>query len=257
MRRVLPLLLCVGCAAPAYRYHRVYAPGDVYRYRLTTASSVNGAAREPVSAVSVHEVVGPPPLRERIHFEGDLASVPPYELSLAADAPKGALALPSLAGLDGGAVGMVTDLHTFFVAVSPKTGKEPARGDWGIGQDCILISRKVVAEDAGQVTFETSFEPPARPCLTPRAPWMEAPVVAGVPNNFQQVRKGDGGSMPMWGRERFVVRSVVRRRDGLILRATMDNELTLKVRLACDESLSNCQGEAPVTMRRSLELTLL
>lgn len=85
---------------------------------------------------------------------------------------------------------------------------------------------------------------------------MEAPISDGKgPNNFQQVRKGDDGYSAMWGRERFVVRAVVRRSDGKIMRATMENELTLRTRIQCDETLTKCAAEAPVTLRRTLELS--
>jgi hypothetical protein len=272
-------------------YRRIYRLGEVDRYEIQRTAFVDGTRRDVATAISSHEVIGPAPLKERIRFEklvvtangkeldqsSSIAAVPLYAVSIAPDSPEGAMELPSLQGLDSAAVGMVTDLHTFLVAVSPHAGvnhlrrvgdvyvnPEPTIGSWSnestmpVGQDCIQITMKLVELAADTATIETSFEPPAKSCLTMRAPWMEKPVAEGTgPNNFQQVRKGEDGFSPMWGRERFVVRSVVRRSDGKIMKATMDNELTLWTRVQCDETLSNCAGEAPVNLRRSLELRSL
>jgi hypothetical protein len=274
-----------------FTYQRVYELGDSYRYEIRQTYFVNGTERDVATAVSNHEVVGPAPLKERIRFErlvvtangkeqdqsSAITAVPPYTVSIASDAPKGAMELPSLQGLDGALVGMVTDLHTFLVAVSPHAGAthlkragdvyvnpEPTTGSWSnestvpVGQDCIQITMKLVELAAETATVETAFEPPSKSCLKMRAAWMEKPISDGAgPNNFQQVRKGEDGFSLMWGRERFVVRAVVRRSDGKIVQASMDNELTLRTRIQCDETLTKCAGEAPVSLRRTLELRSL
>ena len=300
MRRLLlvPLLAAFACAGPSRElvpepaplsYRRVYSVGERYRYELRRNFFTNGALRDIAVATSAHEVVGPAPLRERIAFErltvntdgreedrtSAFARFSPYLVSIAPDAPKDGLLLPSLAGLESPATGMVTDLHTFLVAVSPQAGveklhrvgdrsegSEPRVGDWSnagsvpLGQDCVQISLRLVDLDDETATIETSFEPPAARCLALRAPWMARPVIAGaVPNNFQQVSRGADGLMAMWGQERFVVRATVQRRDGKILRATMDNVLTLQVRTGCDDELASCAGEVPLSLRRTLTLT--
>ncbi len=260
-------LAVIGCLRPApLVYRRVYQLGERQRYEIRSQSWMNGAPRGGSVAVSVHEVVGPPPLRERIRFE-DLP-VPPYHVSIADDAPAGALALPSLRGLEADAVGVVTDLHTFLVALSPHAGvaqlrrpgdaralPEPRVGSWAdgaavlVGQDCTQLTARLVALDGDTATIETSFLPPPAPCLTMRAAWMDGPA------NFQQVRKVGGAIVAMWGRERFVVRAVVQRADGHILRATLDNELALTVRAGCDESLATCGAGLPMKLRRQVTLT--
>jgi hypothetical protein len=223
-------------------------------------------------------VVGPPALRERIGFQeltasdkGDLSAAlgtqPRYEVSIASDAPAGALALPSLRGLDDALVGMITDLHTILVAVSPAAGVaslarigdvhadgQPRRGSWAdgssviLGEDCTSLTSRLVELSVDTATIETSFDPPPGPCLAMRAPWM-APG-----SNFQNVRRTDAGYTAMAGRERFQVRAVVRRNDGRIVQASLHNQLALTIRPACDETLLRCGPELRATLEREVTL---
>ncbi len=298
------LLLAVGACAtthvqasqpvqaappPDLDLHRVYTLGETYRYDLQRHYAVNGVVTSVTDASSIHEVVGPPPLRERIRFErlserkggnvfdgaAAVATVPPYEVSIADDAPKGSMKLPDISGIDKQMTSWVTDLHTFLVAVFPQAGvrqlhrvgdvhvvPEPKIGDWGntasasVGQDAIQITYRLVGLTDTTATIETSFEPPAEQRLMLQRPWMERPVVPGTVNNFQQVQKAADGFGAIWGVERFVVKAQVRRSDGRIEHASMDNPLTLRSKGGCDESLTKCAYEAPVTLRRTIEMTL-
>jgi hypothetical protein len=275
----------------SFAYRRIYRAGDQYRYEIQRTYYLNGELRDVATAVSVHTVVGEPPTKERIHFErltitanGNTADatlsirgIPAYEVSLAADAPKGSLDLPSLENLDGVVVGMITDLHTFLVAISPHAGinrvervgdidvsARPRQASWSngstvpLGQDCIQITSKLAALTVTTATIETSFLPPATQCLQMHRDWMVAPVDPETrANNFQQVRKDSGARAVMWGREQFRVRAVVNRQDGKLRSATMDNELLLKMRMNCDETMEKCGAEVPLKLRRTLTLRLL
>jgi hypothetical protein len=102
---------------------------DLYNYQ-------NGKPKHKEVAVSLHTVLDKTPPFERIVFEklvrtaGDkssdmskqLAKFPPCEASIAKGAGAKALALPDLSGWDMKVVGVITDLHTFLVAVSPQAG---------------------------------------------------------------------------------------------------------------------------------------
>jgi hypothetical protein len=275
--RFLLLVLLAGCAhAGPFAYRRVYTAGDRYRYQLRATSTMNGVSRGETRALSVHEVVGPPPFRERIRFErltasgrgdlsGALGALPRYEVSIASDAPPGALALPSLRGLDEALVGMITDLHTILVAVSPAVGAaslarlgdvhvdaRPRLGSWTdgisvtLGEDCTMVTSRLVELSVETATIETSFDPPSGPCLTIRAPWM-APG-----SNFQNVRRTDAGYTAMSGREKFQVRAVVRRSDGRLVQASLLNQLALTIRPACDETLLHCGPELSATLERQV-----
>ena len=98
--------------------------------------------------------------------------------------------------------------------------------------------------------------PPQKQGLELLQPWMEDPVVPGITNNFQQKMAMGKLFGVMWGREQFVVTSTVRRKDGMLLSATMDNDLQLRLKVACDEALESCKHELPMSIRRELTLEL-
>ncbi len=284
-------LAASSCAGTSGHVHqRLYVPGDQYQYRMVRTYYENGAFKREEVVESVHEVPAEGPPRERIRFtkltkrtvdetkdlSEAIAAFPPYEASIAqADNPD-ALALPDIKGWDMGVVGPVTDLHTFLVAVSPQVGvdqvtlpgeshtlPEAPMASWAngddipVGEDCIQISITLIGLDAETAVYETRFMPPDEPILEMLKPWMEAQVVEGTPNNFQQLTKLDASAMVMWGREEFVITSTVRRSDGMILEASMDNHLDLRLKVGCDPALNTCQHELPMKIRRELSLKLI
>ena len=284
------VLLCASCASTGYTYRRAYEPGETYRYKMVRTYNENGEFKREEVAESVHQVPGEGSLRERIQFvkltkrtsEGTedlseaIAAFPPYEASMAAVDDPDALTLPDIKGWDMGVVGPVTDLHTFLVAVSPQIGAQKVdrpgkmfghtngvKGDWSngesilVGEDCIRTAVTLVEVTTQTAVYETTFLPPLSACLEMLKPWMEAPVVEGTPNNFQQHMDMGGMHAVMWGREEFTVRSKVRRSDGLILSATMDNPLTLKLKVGCDAALDSCKVELPMKIHRKLTLELI
>lgn len=277
-------------ARARYTYSREYRPGEVLRYRIVRSYFENGELKRTEDATSVHTVVPGSPPYEEITFERlstvqggeerdlseEIARFPAYRVSIAKSAPAGSLDAPSLAGWSMDVVGIVTDLHTFLVAISPQAGiehvsrageshvfPEPVVASWAngadipVGQDCIVIT--VTLQELRETTavLETRFTPPEARCLEPLSPAMADPIVSGTPNNFQQKMRMGEQFGAMWGREQFVVVSEIRRSDGVVLKATMENELQLRMMLACSETLEACQHEMPLTLRRELTLRLV
>lgn len=265
----------------SFVYERLYRAGTVDEYRLTLEYVPSSGAPYLQETMTRHEATTN---GERITITAlsretngkvedwtDVArAYRGHDVSLASSC-KDCVQLPDLGTIDPRLVEPVTDVITFFVAVSSGAGianvqragdryalPTPVVGRWAhgketpVGEDCIAVSimlREITSETA---TYVTAFEPPTERCLTPALPVMEAPIGQG-PNNFQQVMVSAVDRAAMWGREQFVVTTVVRRSDGTILEATMDNQLVLRTRLGCaDETLQRCQMEVPMRLQRKL-----
>ena len=275
---------------PPYRYERSYVAGDHYSYKLVTSRFKGGMLDSVEEAVSDHTVLTDGTPRERIRWrslvrqEGDTATdhteiargVSPYEISLH---PDGTIDLPPLD--EPRMLGMITDLNTFFVAVSPAIGveglhesgdshvlDEPARGIWTngrnivLGQDCIRTRIELVEIDRKKETvrFRTSFMPPDVPCLELARPWMTKAASDDKPNNFQQITLNEQGKHTViWGIEEFTITSEVSYEDGKVRNARMDNNLLIFAKIGCTEDLETCIVEIPATIhiKRVLELTLI
>ena len=200
LRRLTPAglsLLCLSLVAPAeaqpasqlneYSYSRRYGEGEVDDYELKTRSE--GDDRELVG-VSEHRTFlksGVP--HERVRWiqltesvVGDQSAlareVTPYDLSLS---PEGELDPPRAYG-SSSMLAMVTDLYTFFFAVSPLAGtahvksagdaytrSEPLSGDWSdhpdflLGEDRTSVHLKLLSIASGRVTYQTDLLPPSSP----------------------------------------------------------------------------------------------
>ncbi len=272
-----------------YTYRRAYRPGARFDYVLTTDAWHDGRFASETLARSHHEVVlrdGAPwervtftslevatdsLHRHYISYDADAGRVAPFYLSLAPDAklhmPK--LTVPRMTAA-------VTDLVTYWVAMSGRVGVDslhapgdryaspsPLVGRWAhgatmpVGEDVLSVTDELVAESDSTVTFRTSFEPPARQAMKTAYAWMIHPISTDGPNNFQQVMAaGPGTFNAMWGRERFTITTTVARESGIILHATMTNELRLRLRVGCDAALARCAHELPyaITRRERLEL---
>jgi len=141
--------------------------------------------------------------------------------------------------------------------------EKPQRASWAntgrtpLGEDCIQISVRLDRRTDALATFVTRFEPPTTACLVMHKPFMKEPVVAGTPNNFQQLQSSAEGATLMWGREKFTITSVVKRSDGAIVEAKMDNQLSLRLRAGCGDSLEKCRAEMPYWIHRKLFLRRL
>lgn len=274
-----------GAQAEPYQFQRRYVDGDSYQYRVTSKSERNGKPDGEATAVSRHTVVVPP---DGVPFErigwteyvtrdasgqqtprADAERVPPYAISLDAqgrvDLPK--VTVPAM-------IGMVTDLNTFMVAVSPRVGVQALRnvrdrhthpdllrGDFAdgrqivLGQDCTELTLTLVGLTPDVARIESRFAVPMRACLVMR-PWVT--TRGPIASNFHMVMNPSGDVFDgFWGTEVFTIVSDVRRSDGQILKATMDNALDLTMKMGCDVAFAVCKGNVPVKSHRVVTLERL
>jgi hypothetical protein len=269
-------LVLSSCATstPQLSPHRSYRDGESFSYEMTTRAFHNGQLTGATRAISVHsvnantETIRWVSLIESEVDHTDIAQqVAPYTVSLAEG---GSLDLPPL---DFPAMtGSITDLHTFYVAVSERLGlsgltavgdstvSDALIGDWAdgedilLGKDCTRATLTLIERTADTATLEARFTPPSEPCFEPAYDWMSERIDASLPNNFQQVRVNGEQRMAMWGLEQFSVRVVIDRDSGRILSGTLENLLQLTIRGGCTAELSNCQFETPMEIRRHVEL---
>jgi hypothetical protein len=203
------------------------------------------------------------------HYEPWKRELPPYRISLH---PNGGIRLPTLEVPS--MTGMLTDLNTFFVAISPRVGIEKVNkigesyvnptllyGDWSnagttsLGQDCTQLKITLSALSTGLVTFQSDFLPPSENNMKFNKNWMIPPVTPGTANNFQMLKSNPDGTLSaLWGNERYTVITKIDRSSGRILSAIMENDLKLKMRNGCDRELDSCGAELPVVMHRDVLL---
>src|SRR5262249_6930218 len=131
------------------------------------------------------------------HLDSLAQKVTPYNISLAEN---GKMQLPPL--VIPAMTGEITDLHTFYVAVSPglhaqqlsrtnnffkdsvlhgkfADGKQILDGD-----DYIQVTQRLVRQDSGTTVIETSFLPPDHPGIKPLLDTIGKKTF-DHPNNFQ------------------------------------------------------------------------
>ena len=278
-----PLLLAALLlpVVDSFSFVRHYVPGQSYRYELRERSE--GSAREQV-AVSKHTVIardGVP--YERIEWvslsdteEGDLTAltkeVPPAELSLR---PGAAIDFAKPAD-NPRMMGAVTDLITFFTAVSPQMGVTEVRragetyvrpevviGDFADGKEflagrsCNGVTITLQALDAETATYRTVLQPPDRGCPALSRDWMNGPVCGNRDNTFEMIRRQAPGFVAAWGCEKITIVSRVSRRTGAIVDAEMDNQLTWKMKFCMDDALTQCSALPDVKKRRFVTLRRL
>jgi len=267
---------------------RKYISGEHDRYRMTTDVVHNGKWQSTIIAVCELQVkkdskgipydevhwISKKVITEKdtIDKSDEAKKVTPYRISLH---PEGELNLPKLDIAD--MTGEITDFNTFFVAISPKLGigklkkegdtyiqKEPVKGDFAngkdilLGNDCIAVTLTLTGNTNDNILLQTLFMPPKDTCLHYLTDDLRQPVIADTINNFQMVRSFANNRVNvLYGRENFVIKSTVRKKDGKLTQANMTNNLVLKIRLACDDQYNNCQGTMPFTIYRTLQLERL
>jgi hypothetical protein len=269
-------------------FGRKYREGETYRYKLTseqfyggvwTATTVaicelkvsrdiNGIYYDMVRWISMQHMRPKDTLDQTPHA----LKVIPYRISLD---PRGKLEIPKIK--EASMTGPITDFNTFLVAVSPQLGAtklsrqgesqtnpQPVTGNFANGStilkglDCLQTSVQLEEIHPDHVVITTHFLPPAQPCLSYLLPEMDTPVVKDTLNNFQMVVPvGKDRFNIQYGREYFIIRSIVRKSDGKITVATMNNVLTLKLKYNCNGQYKDCKGEFPFTIERKLTLELL
>ncbi|MFN8290228.1 MAG: hypothetical protein U0U70_08230 [Chitinophagaceae bacterium] len=282
------LRLLLICLLPAASFsqtipYRQYREGSVLEYRLTSESFQNATFSGKSVAFAKMEVVSDSgQLAEEISWRAkttysgsdttDLTPaarrVKPYRISLL---PEGSVPLPTLD--NPVMVGEITDLNTFFVAISPKlnmhklsrrqpvyVNEKTLEGNFaeGIsilrGSDCIQTSQRLVKHKKRYTVIQTDFMPPASRCITPLTDTI-AQKTFDHPNNFQMLQKTAGGSLNLlWGTESFTVTCRIDNRDGKIISATMTNELNLRLRVNISPDLSSYAVEIPFKIKRNLLL---
>ncbi len=104
--------------------------------------------------------------------------------------------------------------------------------------------------------FRTSFFAPNASCFQMPKSWMTDSIKEGIPNNFFNKMKSDGKQTIMWGFEQFVIESWIERDSGKIIRATMENDLIMRMKVGCDDALESCAAEFPFQIHRSQRLKL-
>lgn len=264
---------------------RIYKNGESYKYLLTTENFNNNQFKDKTIAVSFHIVtqdsgyygetiswlsktlINP---KDTVQLDSIAKTVAPYRISLD---PKGAVPLPAL--IVPAMTGEITDLNTFFVAVSPKmhigklSNAHPFYQDTSLlhgnfadgkeiikGEDRILISQRLIGQTKKETIIESSFLPPKTMSLAPFIDTI-ATSFSERPNNFQMIRKGDNGKVNLlWGVEEFIITTTLDNRTGKIKEARMTNTLTLRMRYNCSPDLATYAAEFPLLISRELHLAL-
>jgi hypothetical protein len=183
---------------------------------------------------------------------------------------------PDLSRVQPSLIGPVTDLLTFYadLFLATHVGQLREPGDrfffaspmvssWAdgtrvlTGEDSIDFDIHLTAIDRprGVATLLVKHVPPKAPQIRIPAEWMREPV-AGVPNNWVQVRKVAGGYIGAVGKETFDVELTIRLAGGEILSATMDNVVEALARECVDVELSDCGKPRPNPTVRRIEMSL-
>jgi hypothetical protein len=172
--------------------------------------------------------------------------------------------------------GDITDLNTFFVAVSPalKMQKlsnskrtlelsDPVKGTFsdGVkilkGEDCTVVSQELINNTDSVLEIRTSFSPPSIFCITPFLQIVSNKMFNAV-NNFQMIQAAANSKVNfLWGVESFSIDSKIENSTGKILLGKMTNRLQLKARINATPDLTKWQMEVPVEIVRKIELKLL
>jgi hypothetical protein len=199
--------------------------------------------------------------------------VPSFFLSLVAG---GSIAVPHLVVPQ--MTGSVTGLVTYWVAMSAKmgvanlhrpgdhllvpapiSGNRANGGSIPLGRDYLAVTEQLLDMTRDTVTFRSFFQPPPEPGHSMAHAWMRAPVAGSTPNNFEQViDQGKAGATVMWGHEKVMITTTVDRKSGVILRAKMENELNLRLRIGCTADGTHCGPIMPftITWHETLRMSL-
>ena len=263
---------------------RKYKPGEKFRYTLITESFRNNEFDSKTVSFSKHTVVSKNNhYSEEVEWVGKIVlskntksnlysaaiKVKPYNISL----EKGAMIrLPKLTVPQ--MVGEITDLNTFYVAVSPALHAQRlsaelpqftdslVHGNFAdsiqilLGEDCMQVTQKLLAHTKKTTTIQTTFSPPRDICIKPVTDTI-ARNIFGANNNFQMIRRSIPGKVNlMWGVEQFTIVSVLDNSNGQIIQANMQNTLRLRLRANADSDLKNYVAELPLTLKRVIYLRL-
>lgn len=283
------LTILVSVCLPLYSFcqtikYREYKEGEVIRYRLTTESDEGNRQGKTVAIAELKTARDSGYFSEEVswlnktvylndsfNLDEVARKVKPYRISLD---PKGSVQLPKFEVAE--MIGEVTDLNTFFVAISPAfniqrlTLSNPrfikpgtVQGNFGDGkmilkgEDCLQVNVTLLSQDKNYSIIQTEFSPPSKSCLSPILDTIGKKSFQ-VPNNFQMIRKAEGDFVHvLWGVESFTVTSKLENKTGKIIEATMTNTLNLKMRYNSAKDLKDYAAELPVVITRNLKLEII
>jgi hypothetical protein len=265
---------------------REYKVGTETEYRLTSESYNNDKfSGKSISVARLTVVADSAILSEEIKWLSKTSfsdkdtinkdkaaqSIDPYRISLL---PTGKILLPKLNNPE--MVGDITDLNTFFVAVSPALhidslnrkspvykNEKTTSGNFadGVrilkGSDCTEVTQTLVKKTKKYTIVKTDFLPPLANCLVPLLDTI-AKKVLEYPNNFQMVQNAQAGKVNLiWGNESFTIITKIDNKDGKVLDATMTNVLNLRMRINASADLQTYAVEIPYKILRNLKLELI
>jgi len=286
MKRLLWLLCVIPYMGFAQSIKfRHYKKGDHFRYRLTTEAFRNDQPDTKTISISYHTVVDDSgqlaeeirwiakkvfSTKDTLQLDSLAQKVQAYKISLL---PGGQLKIPPL--LVPEMTGEITDLNTFYVAVSPALHAQrlgPAllsfpdsvlKGNFTdgrqiiAGEDFIQAKQRLLIKEKNITIIETSFLPPSYAGITAFIDTIGKQSF-DVPNNFQMIRRGAGDKVTLlWGVEQFIITSTLDNHSGIILKADMINLLNLRMRYNATADLKSYDAEIPLTIKRVLHLELL
>lgn len=267
---------------------RKYKRGESLVYRMTTNVTHNGKWQSTIIAVcelSVGFDSANIPYdeikwlskkvfngKDTTDHDAEIQNTPVYRISVH---PNGRLDLPTIA--DAGMTGEITDLNTFFVAISPRLGidklhkpgdnfqkPENVKGNFSNGkdilkgEDCLAVITSFTNKTWPVAIVTSDFQPPKTSCLNYFSAEMQQPVAGDTINNFQMVRSSSPNKVNLfYGRESFFIKSAVDMRDGKLLSAEMVNHLKLNLKLNCNTDYNDCQNSFPFTIQRKITIDLL
>jgi len=216
----------------------------------------------------------------RLISDGKEATLPPATVSfrqqLTLD-PNHSPSFPNFSQVDLRLVGPITDLLTFYADLwlAIKTGQVKRAGDhfyfkrsspnsWADGNYVLLgedsidfdITLKEVRQSDQTIVLVVRHVPPEKPEVKLPADWMRQPV-AGTPNNWVQVTKGNEGKyIAAVGKETFDVHINLSMVDGSILSGTLDNPVETIERECSDAALTKCGDARRHHIMRQIEIKL-
>lgn len=278
----LGLLFLFWSCSSDYRYERFYEVGEKYSYKMTTISQRGGGNPSKVTAYVTHEVIknekGIPVEKitwNRIanygtgtNYDSVLNQLEPYEISLHAD---GSVDLPKVK--NPFLSGLVADLNTFFVCLSPSTGiqkaakvdepyenPEPLIGDFSngstinYGKDCINLTHTLIKLDEQTASYESAFTAPEEGCSD--IAFNENTPLFGKENIIMTRPIAGGKSMLFTGEESFTILSTIERGTGKLIKAEMKNQINFNMQ-TCEQNFEICSPKSPLTIERSVTLELI
>lgn len=275
-------IILLGCSSK-YSFKRNYKIGNKYSYKLTTYSQRGNNDQTKSVAYVEHTIVrndsGIPSEKIKwkkfigensdVNYDSIIELIEPYEISLN---PKGSVNLPPIP--NPALTGIITDLNTFFVCLSPHTGIDKLSligdslidskirtGDFSdnksilFGKDCLKLTQKLVGIKKDTVFFESKFAPPKDgSCETIS---YKDKIKPEKDENFIMLRKnGKNKVMFLKGKEDFTIKSKVDKKSGKLLYAEMTNNLDLNMKLNCTSTLDSCSQEYPYKIKRKLILEI-